>query len=191
MIVELMGRNAGWLTLHSGLSSGADVILIPEIPYDIEMVCEHCLRRGRHGKSFTIIAVSEGARPKDGQQVVNSVIADSPDPIRLGGISRVLRQQIEEITGLECRETILGHVQRGGTPVPADRILGTLFGYKALELVLAEQFNQLVVVQNNTITSVPIDTVAGQQRMVPMDNPLIAAARAVGTSFGDQEVKMR
>ncbi len=188
MIVELMGRNAGWLTLHSGLASGADVILIPEIPYDLELVCDYCERRGRHGKSFTIIAVSEGARPKDGQQVVNSVIADSPDPIRLGGISRVLRQQIEERTGLECRETILGHVQRGGTPVAADRILGTLFGYKALELVLAEQFNQLVVMQNSRITSVPLDTVAGQQRLVPPDHPLIAAARAVGTCFGDREI---
>ena len=114
---------------------------------------------------------------------------DSPDPIRLGGISRVLREQIEAKTGLESRETILGHVQRGGTPVPADRILGTLFGHKALELALAGEFNRLVVMQNNTLTSVPLESVANQQRMVPPNDPLIASARSVGTSFGDEALE--
>jgi ATP-dependent phosphofructokinase / diphosphate-dependent phosphofructokinase len=186
MLVEMMGRNAGWLTLHSGLASGADVILIPEIPYELDAICECCLSRSRYGKAFTIIAVSEGARPKDGEQVVDRVVAGSPDPVRLGGVSQVLCRQIEAATKLECRATILGHIQRGGTPVPADRVLGTLFGHKALELALAGKFNELVVCQNSQITSVPIDAVADKQRLVPLDHPLMVAARGIGTSFGDR-----
>jgi 6-phosphofructokinase 1 len=185
MLVEIMGRNAGWLTLHSGVASGADVILIPEIPYRLDVIGDYCLERSKYGKAFTIIAVSEGAKPKGGEQTVGRVIADSPDPIRLGGVSQVLCQQIEERTGLSCRATILGHIQRGGTPVPADRVLGTLFGHKALELALAGKFNEVVVMQKFKVTSVPIAKVAGKQRTVPLDHPLIAAAKAVGCTFGD------
>ena len=185
MVVELMGRNAGWLALHSGVASGADVILIPEIPYDLDAVCEVCRQRSQRGKAFTIVAVSEGAKPKGGQQVVERVLKTSPDPIRLGGIGPVLSHQIENRTGLESRATILGHVQRGGTPVPADRVLGTIFGHKALELLLAGRHNEMVVMQKSQITSVPLESVAGKQRQVPLDDPLIAAARAIGTSFGD------
>jgi len=185
MIVEIMGRNAGWLTLHSGVASGADVILIPEIPYDIEVICQYCKRRSSKGKAFTIIAVSEGSKPIGGEQVISQIIKESPDPIRLGGVSQVLAKQIEEKTGLECRATILGHVQRGGTPVPADRVLGTVFGHKALELVLARQFNEVVVLQKNEIASVQMQSVAGKQRLVPADDPLLEAARGVGTTFGD------
>jgi 6-phosphofructokinase 1 len=187
MLVEMMGRNAGWLTLHSGVASGADVILIPEIPYELDVICDYCLERSRYGKAFTIIAVSEGARSKDGDQVVERVIEDSPDPIRLGGVSQVLCEQIEKKTKLDCRATILGHVQRGGTPVPVDRVLGTLFGHHAMELVAAGRFNELVVVQNGKITEVSLSSVAGQQRTVPLDHPLIAAARAVGCTFGDRQ----
>jgi len=185
MLVEIMGRNAGWLTLTSGLASGADIILIPEIPYSLDVICDYCMNRSKRGKSFTIIAVSEGAKPVGGEQTVDRVVTGSPDPIRLGGVSNVLCRQIEAATRIECRATILGHVQRGGTPVPADRVLGTLFGHKALELALAGKFNEIVVSQNGRITSVPIESVAGQQRLVPLDHPLIAAARSVGTSFGD------
>lgn len=191
MLVEMMGRNAGWLTLHSGVASGADVILIPEIPYDLDMVCDYCLARSRYGKAFTIVAVSEGAKPKGGDVIVDRVVHDSPDPIRLGGVSEVLSEQIAAKTRLECRATILGHVQRGGTPVPNDRILGTLFGHKALELALTGRFNEVVVMQKAQIVSVPLADVAGQQRRVPLDNPLIAAARAVGTCFGDEAVDFR
>ena len=189
MLVEMMGRNAGWLTLHSAVASGADVILIPEIPYDLDVICDYCLRRGRHGKAFTIVAVSEGAKPEGGDPVVDRVVHDSPDPIRLGGVSEVLCEEISANTGLECRATILGHVQRGGTPVPADRVLGTLFGHQAMRLALAGEFNELVVMQNGRITSVSLDAVAGQQRLVPLDHPLIAAARAVGSTFGDEPPK--
>jgi 6-phosphofructokinase 1 len=190
MIVELMGRNAGWLTLHAGLASGADVILIPEIPYNLDVVRDVCVRRSQYGKKFTIIACSEGARPEGGTQVVRNVIAESPDPIRLGGVSSVLRRQLEEGTDLTCRETILGHVQRGGTPVPADRTLATLFGYKALELLLKGEYNRMVALQDNHVTSVPVEDVAGKQRTIPADDPFIAAARAVGTCFGDKKMEL-
>lgn len=186
MLVEMMGRNAGWLTLHGGLASGADVILIPEIPYTLDVVCEYCLGRSRRGKAFTIIAVSEGAKPVGGNVVVGRVVHDSPDPIRLGGVSEILCEQIASRTHLECRATILGHVQRGGTPVPVDRVLGTLYGHKAVELMLAGRFGEVVVMQKGQVTSVPLESVAGRQRLVPLDHSLIAAARAVGTCFGDR-----
>ena len=185
MIVELMGRNAGWLTLHSGLASGADVILIPEIPFDTDAVCDFCVQRNRQGKSFTIIAISEGAAPAGGDQVVKRMIADSPDPIRLGGISQILSKQIEERTRLECRATILGHVQRGGSPIAADRVLATVFGHKAIELILSDKIGELVVMQHAQISSVPLAWVADRQRLVPMDDPAIEAARGVGTCFGE------
>jgi ATP-dependent phosphofructokinase / diphosphate-dependent phosphofructokinase len=185
MAVELMGRNAGWLALHAGLASGADVILIPEIHYDLDAICETCLQRSRHGKRFTLIAISEGARPKGGQQVVSEVVRDSPDPIRLGGISNVLVEEISARTGLEARATVLGHVQRGGTPIAADRVLAMAFGHKAIQLVATGEWNNCVVMQQGETTFVPIESVAGQQRTVPLDSPLIATARAIGTSFGD------
>jgi 6-phosphofructokinase 1 len=185
MLVELMGRNAGWLTLHAGLASGCDIILIPEIPYDLDAVCEACERRSKRGKRFTLIAVSEGAAPKGGHQTVETIVHDSPDPIRLGGVSTVLAQEISKRTHLETRATILGHVQRGGTPVAFDRVLATRFGFKAIELVAEGAWNQLVVRQHGQTSTVPIESVAGQQRTVPLDDPLIAMARAVGTAVGD------
>ena len=185
MVVEVMGRNAGWLTLNSGVASGSDVILIPEIPYDLEVVCEHCRKRSRKGKAFTIVAVSEGARPIGGQQTVDRIVADSPDPIRLGGIANLLCDQITARTGLETRATILGHVQRGGSPIAADRVLATLFGHQAICLLSEGRLNRLVAVQDGRLTSVPLAEVAGRQRLVPLDDPLIIAARDVGTCFGE------
>ncbi|MCK4341256.1 MAG: 6-phosphofructokinase [Phycisphaerae bacterium] len=185
MLVELMGRNAGWLTLHAGLATGCDVIVIPEIPYQLESICETCRERSKRGKRFTLIAVSEGAAPVGGQQVVDQVVHDSPDPIRLGGISAVLAGQIAAETHLETRATILGHVQRGGTPVAFDRVLATQFGYQAVNLIAEERWNHMVVMQNGQPGTVPIEAVAGQQRTVPPDDPLIAMARSVGTCMGD------
>jgi len=183
MLVEMMGRYAGWLTLYAGAASGADVILIPEIPFDVEIICNHCVERSKHGKAFTIIAVAEGAKPRGGDYVVDRVVADSPDPLRLGGVSEVLAHQIGERTGLECRATILGHVQRGGTPCAYDRILATQFGHHAVQLLAADELDRLVVMQQAEITSVPIAEVAGRQRTVPVDHPLIEACRAIGVSF--------
>ncbi|MCK6484426.1 MAG: 6-phosphofructokinase [Phycisphaerae bacterium] len=185
MLVEIMGRNAGWLTLHSGMASGADVILIPEIPYDLNVVCDYCLRRSREGKSFTIIAVSEGARARGGKPVVDRVVHDSPDPIRLGGVSEVLCEQIAQRTHLETRATILGHVQRGGTPCAADRVLATEFGLAATRLLAEGRLNRLVAMCNGRITDVEIADVADKQRTVPPDHPLLDAARAIGLCLGE------
>ena len=185
MVVEVMGRNAGWLALHAGLASGSDVILIPEIEYDLEKICELLTFRSRSGKRFSIMCVSEGAKPKGGEVVVLRRIETSPDPIRLGGIANKLVADIESCTGLETRATILGHIQRGGTPTPFDRVLATQFGYHALNLLLAGEFGKLVVWKDGKLAQVDITSVAGKQRMVPPEHPLVHAARAVGTGFGD------
>ena len=185
MVVELMGRNAGWLTLHAGLASGSDVILIPEIPYDLGRICEFCSDRMEHHKASTIVAVSEGAKAVGGKQFVQKTIADSPDPIRLGGIAHELQGQLESCSRIESRAVVLGHVQRGGTPCAADRVLATRFGHAAIDLLAGGDFNRLVVVQQGGITSVPISEVADQQRRVPADHELIRIARSVGTCFGD------
>jgi phosphofructokinase-like protein len=185
MVVEVMGRNAGWLALHAGVASGADVILIPEIPYDLEVVSDLLLRRSKSGKRFSIVCVSEGARPKGGDVVVQRRVETSPDPIRLGGIANKLVADIEERTKLDVRATVLGHIQRGGSPTPADRILATQFGFHALDILLKGAQGQLVVQQGGHLAEVPIQSVAGKQRKVPATDPLILTARAVGTCFGD------
>jgi len=189
MVVEVMGRNAGWLALHSGVASGSDVILIPEIPYDLQKINDVLSYRSRTGKRFSIICVSEGARPVHGQVVVARRVEGSPDPIRLGGISQKLANDIENATGLETRATILGHVQRGGSPTAFDRVLATQFGHHALRLLVEGAANQLVVWKNGALASVDIESVAGKQRRVPLDHPLIQAARAVATEFGDRQVR--
>ncbi|GMU80588.1 MAG: ATP-dependent 6-phosphofructokinase [Planctomycetota bacterium] len=185
MLVEMMGRNAGWLTMHAGLASGADVILIPEIPYDIDHVCAACVERNKKGKRFTIIAVSEGAKPRGGQQVVDKIVHDSPDPVRLGGVSTVVADEISKRTHLETRSTILGHIQRGGTPVAYDRVLATLFGHKAISMVATRDWNNLVTMQKGETSMAPIAEVANRQRLMELDDPLIAMARAIGTCMGD------
>jgi 6-phosphofructokinase 1 len=185
MVVEVMGRNAGWIALHSGIASGADVILIPEIPYDTNKVIECVLSRSRRGKRFSIICVSEGAKPVGGKQVVSRIIESSADPLRLGGIGQKVADDIESATGIETRTVKLGHVQRGGTPVAADRILATEFGHKAIELLAAGERSRLVVIQNGIVTHIPLEDAAGKQRLVPLDNTLLHAARNVGTCFGD------
>jgi len=185
MIVEVMGRYAGWIALHSGVASGCDVILIPEIPYSLDKICQFVVKRSHHGKQFSIIVVAEGAKEKGGKMVVRQTIKDSPDPLRLGGIANKLTYEIEERTGLECRATILGHVQRGGTPSAFDRTLATGFGHDALELLMQGKKNQLIVRQKGEMASVPMLSVAHKIRTVPKDHYLIRAARAIGTSFGD------
>jgi 6-phosphofructokinase 1 len=185
MAVELMGRNAGWLTLHAGLASGCDVIVIPEIPYDIDAISRTCTERSRRGTRFTLIAVSEGARPKGGQQVVSRIVHHSPEKNRLGGISTVLAEQISDRTDLETRAVILGHIQRGGTPVAFDRVLATMLGHKAIQMVAMREWNHMVVWRHGQTEMVPIEQVANRQRTVELDDPLIAMARALGTCMGD------
>lgn len=185
MLVELMGRNAGWLTLHAGLASGSDIILIPEIHYDLDIICDACVQRSRKGKRFTIIAVSEGSRCKGGQLTTQRIVEHSPDPVRLGGVSQILADQIQKLTGLETRWVMLGHVQRGGTPVAFDRVLATHFGHQAITLAAMHEWNQLVVMKDGRTSTVPIEAVANQQRRVELDDPLISMARALGTCLGD------
>lgn len=185
MLLELMGRNAGWITLHAGAASGADIILIPEIEFDLNAVCERCLQRSKSGRAYTLLAVAEGAKPVGGKVVVDHVVHESPDPVRLGGVSEVLCEKIAERTHLECRATILGHVQRGGRPTAHDRVLATLFGHEAIEMIVQGRFNRMVAMQDGRLTSVPIAEVADRQRLVPVDHPLVAACRATGVSFGD------
>ncbi|MBL7134661.1 MAG: 6-phosphofructokinase [Phycisphaerae bacterium] len=185
MVVELMGRYAGWLTLHAGVASGADVILIPEIPFDVEKVAEKCLERNRGGKGFTIIAVGEGAAPAGRQQFIDRVVENSPDPVRLGGVGKFVATEVERLIGLDCRSIVLGHVQRGGTPTARDRVLATGFGHHAFKLLKSRRFGRVVVQKNGRVTSTTIAEVAGKVRTIPADYPLLAAARAVRTSFGD------
>jgi len=186
MVVEVMGRNAGWIALYAGVATGADVILIPEIPFDHDVIADYVLYRSRHQKKCSIVCVSEGATPRDGEQVVARVDETSPDPIRLGGIGKVVADRIEAKTGIESRTTVLGHIQRGGTPVHADRLLGTLFGHHAVDLLAGGERNRLVVMKRDRITSMEITGAADKQRYVPADEPLLVAARAVGTCFGDE-----
>jgi 6-phosphofructokinase 1 len=184
LVVETMGRYAGWIALHSGVAGGADIILIPEIPFEWEKVCDTVRKRFSYGKHFTIIVVAEGAKPEGGQMVVEREVKDSPEPIRLGGISKVVAERVEKDTGVESRYIILGHVQRGGTPTPFDRILATLYGCHAAQLVINGQYGRIPVLKNGVITDVPIAQIADKPRNVPPDDPLIKAAFGVGTSFG-------
>ncbi|MFZ0392156.1 MAG: 6-phosphofructokinase [Calditrichia bacterium] len=184
MLVEVMGRNAGWLALESGIAGGGDIILLPEIPYDVNEIIKVVRQRSRFGKRFSIVVVSEGARPRGGEQVVHKVVEDSPEKVRLGGVSHQIAQQIEGGTDIECRVAILGHLQRGGTPTAMDRLLATQFAVSAMELVEKRDFNKMVALKGNEIVPVPLEKVMGRQKLVPRDSGLIHAAISVGTSFG-------
>jgi phosphofructokinase-like protein len=184
MVVEVMGRNAGWLALESGIAGGGDVILLPEIPYEIDEIVRVVRQRSRFGRRFSIVVTSEGAVQKGGNQVVWKVVSDSPEKFRLGGVGQHIANQIEQETKIECRVAILGHLQRGGTPTPMDRILATQFAVKAMDLVVKGNFNQMVAVHGNQIVAVPIEKVMGKQKLVPKDSDMIEAALSVGTSFG-------
>lgn len=185
MILEVMGRYAGWIALYAGLSGGADVILIPEIPYHIEAVVEKIKQRNQQTKKFSIIVVAEGAAPAGGEMVVQKLVPTSHDPIRLGGIGNQLAEQIEEITGIEARVTVLGHLQRGGQPIPYDRILATRYGVAAAENLIEGNTGVMVSLRGTAITAVPLQEAISEIRKVPLDSDMIRVGRAVGISFGD------
>jgi 6-phosphofructokinase 1 len=187
MIVEVMGHRAGWIALYAGVAGGGDIILIPEIPYSVGAIIEKVRERKKKGKRFSIVVVAEGAKPKDGDVVVKKIVERSADPVRLGGVGFILCEQIERITGTEARAVVLGHLQRGGSPTASDRILATQLGAMAVELVVRREFGRMAAVEKGLITSVPLETASGGPRRVPLDHPLINAARAVGTSFGDED----
>ncbi len=185
MILETMGRYAGWIALEAGIAGGADIILIPELPYRIEEVVRVCQEREARQR-FTVIAIAEGAAVQGGAMTVSRRLADSPDPIRLGGVAHVLREQLQSLLRSEVRATVLGHVQRGGAPTPFDRILATQFGHAAAQLVAQGNFNRLVTLNGGRLDSVPLAEVAGRVRTVPIDHPLLLAAWATGVSTGDR-----
>jgi 6-phosphofructokinase 1 len=189
MIVEVMGHRAGWVALYSGVAAGGDIILIPEIPYDINIIAEKVKERNKKGKRFSIVVVAEGAKPKDGDIVIQRIVRESSDPIRLGGIGFVLGEQIEKTTGLETRTVVMGHLLRGGTPTPFDRILATSMGIKAVDMIENKKFGYMAGVKQNSFVAVPLKEVAKGPKTVPLNHPMIKAARSLGTCFGDGYMK--
>ena len=188
MICETMGRYAGWIALYAGVGGGADVILIPEFPYHLEEVVRVCQAREKGGQRFTIVAIAEGAHPEGGEQSVAMTIPGSPDPIRLGGACQVLGAALEAHLESEVRTTILGHVQRGGSPTPFDRVLSTRFGTYAAQLVAEGANGVMVARRDGAMTAVPFAEVADKTKVVRPDDPLVRAALDVGTSFGTSAI---
>ena len=200
MILEVMGRNAGWLALEGGIAGSADVILIPEIPYDINKVAQTVFDRYNRGSKFTIICVSEGAKPVGGSVTVKAIDKDSPDSVKLGGVGKQLAYDLEKIvkpvTGQDIRVTQLGYIQRGGVTNTYDRVLGTKYGSYATDMVAKEEFGRMVVIKNDRMDSVRIEEVVGSgqtgqtstggARIVNPHGDLVNAARDVGITFGDQ-----
>lgn len=185
MVLEVMGRYAGWIALSAGLAGGADVILIPEIPYQIEKVVAKINERSQQRKRFSIVVVAEGAKPLGGEFVVQKRVEESFDPIRLGGIGNMIASQIEAETGKETRVTVLGHLQRGGSPTAYDRILATRYGAGAVHLLMDGKFGQMVSLRGNNIESVSMEQAIGELRQVPVDGDLITAARDLDINMGD------
>src|SRR5881398_561411 len=182
MVVEVMGRHAGWIALHGGLAGGADVILIPEIPFDFDKVAEAVRARDAAGDLSSLVVVAEGARPKDGQQVKRET---KEGEFRLGGIGDIVAHEIAARTGKETRTCVLGHLQRGGAPTTLDRILGTRFGVKAVQLINEGHFGSMVSYQNYQVRHVPIADAVNRLRLVPPNGEMVQTARDVEISFGD------
>jgi len=180
MVVEVMGRNAGWIALQAGMAGGGDIILIPEIPFDFDHVAAKVLDRKKKGKKFSIIVVAEGAFPIDGEPFYRA----SGNVKRLGGIGQLVSDQIEKMTGMESRATVLGHLQRGGSPTAYDRVLATRFGAMAVELFTAGLFNKMVCLKGNRIEAVDLAEAVQGVKLVDPQSEQVKAAIAVGTSFG-------
>lgn len=185
MVIETMGRYAGWIALRSGIAGGGDIILVPEIPYEMEKVVQAIGNRVDRGKEFTIVVVAEGAKTKAGEIVIQKRVEGSPDPVRLGGVSYKIADEIEKRTGIESRVTILGHLQRGGTPTAFDRWLATRYGVSAVQILKSGDFGRMVSLRGQKIESVPIADAIKNLRLVHPDNDEVHAARATGASFGD------
>ena len=183
MIAETMGRYAGWIALEGGMAGGADVILVPELPFSVEAVAAHCRQREQRGLA-TLIAIAEGAHAQGGAVTLQATLADRPDLLLLGGVGHWLQQQLQPLLASEVRTTLLGHVQRGGSPTAYDRVLATRFGWHAAQLLRAGQTGRMVALQGDVCTSVPLSEVAGRNRTVPVEHVLLHAARGIGVSLG-------
>jgi ATP-dependent phosphofructokinase / diphosphate-dependent phosphofructokinase len=186
IVVEVMGRYAGWIALNGGLSGGADIILIPEIPFSWDKVAEKIHERELMGKRFSLVCVAEGAKPLGGEIVTRGSDIKRTDPVQLGGIGKVVADKIEELTGKETRVTILGHLQRGGSPTPYDRILATKFGAFAIDLVANKKFGRMVALKGNEIKNVRIEDAISKQKLVQPDDQAVFVAKSLGISFGDE-----
>lgn len=184
MVMEVMGRHAGWIALHAGIAGGGDVILIPEIPWTYEHVCDKILQREHNGKSFTLVVAAEGAHLPGGNLVGHEELP-SDRQMRLGGIGTVVAAELERRLRREARCVVLGHLQRGGAPTTFDRVLATQFGAHAMRLVHQRRFGEMVCFQPPVIDSVPIIRAVGELSRVDSDSSLVQAARALGISFGD------
>lgn len=186
MILEVMGRNAGWIALESGISGSADVILIPEIPYDLNKIVDKINDRKKQGKVFSIIVVAEGAKSKDGDVVISKIVEDSPDPIRLGGIANKLAFDLERVVkDHEIRSTVLGHLQRGGNASTYDRLLSTRYGVAAIDLINEGKFGNMVCLKGNEISYDALENVIGKTKNVDPNGDIVKVARSIGISFGD------
>ena len=185
MVLEVMGRYAGWIALHSGIAGGADVILLPELPYKLEPVIAKIEARKAAGKSFSIVVVAEGAKPEGGEMSVARVVKGSFEPIRLGGIGEKVATAIEAATGIESRCTVLGYLQRGGSPTAYDRVLATRYGVAAAEACLRGEYNVMVSLYHDQIVTVYIQKAASKPRQVPVDSEIIRTGRQLGICFGD------
>jgi phosphofructokinase-like protein len=185
MIMEVMGRDAGWIALHTAVAGGAEICLIPEIPYDIHKIVKRINLRYKKGRGFVNIVVAEGAKAKEGT-ITSSAGDKGSEHVRLGGVAYQLSRQLKDAgCKAEIRETVLGHVQRGGSPVAFDRILATLFGVKAFELILEKKFGHMVAYKNNSITSVTLEEATRDYNFVDKDSYMVQAAKGLGMSFGD------
>jgi 6-phosphofructokinase 1 len=184
MVVEVMGRYAGWIALHAGVAGGADAILIPEIPFALEPVARHIREREAWGARFSIVVVAEGAVPKGGRLTLLAE-AKAGHVERLGGIGARVADELAVLTGKESRSVVLGHLQRGGAPTSFDRVLATRFGGKAVELARQGQFGSMVALAPPDIVERPLADVVGRTRTVPLDYDLLRTAKAIGVTFGD------
>lgn len=185
MVLEVMGRYAGWIALHSGIAGGADCIIIPEIPFQWASITDKVKLRQQQGTMFSIIVVAEGAKPIKGELTVARIVENCPDEIRLGGIGNKIAHELENLLAVECRSTVLGHLQRGGSPTAYDRVLSTRYGEAAVNAILHKKFKTMVALQNNEIVSVNLSDVVGTPYLVPAAHALIQTGRSLGISFGD------
>ncbi len=184
-VVELMGRDAGWLTLNAGIASGADAILIPEIPYDINKVAELIEQRKREGRGFSIVACAEGAVSIHDQVLDEEAKRRKKENNRFPAVSYAIADELSALTGSDTRVTVPGHYQRGGPPCPYDRVLATQFGTAAAELIVNKQYNRMVAIQDNRIVSIPLEDAASKTKFLPVDHPIIKVARDIGICLGD------
>lgn len=186
-IVEVMGHKVGWLTLYAGLAGGADIILLPEIPYDIKAVCDAITKRTKAGKRFSILAVAEGAVSKEDASMSKKELKEKKkNGVVYPSVAYEIGARIQEVTGSEVRVTVPGHMQRGGEPCPYDRVLATRLGAAAAELIINEEYGYMAAVKNNEITKVPLSEVAGKLKTVDPDCSMIREAKRIGISFGDE-----